>query len=56
MTNWITRAGNSLMVEIPETLAQEAGLGEGQAIEWIADGGNSLAIVKKTVADGLLEI
>jgi antitoxin component of MazEF toxin-antitoxin module len=56
MTTRIVRVGNSLMVEIPEKLAENAGLDEGQAVEWVADERHSLAIVKKTVTDGLLEI
>jgi TPR repeat protein len=44
------------MVEIPEKFAAQAGLDEGQAVEWVADARHSLAIVKKTVTDGLLKI
>lgn len=56
MTTWIVRVGKSLMVEIPEKLAEQAGLDEGQAVEWIAEARHSLTIVKKTVTHGLLEI
>jgi TPR repeat protein len=44
------------MVEIPEKLAEQAMLTAGQAVEWAANGVHSLSFVKKTIADGLLEI
>lgn len=56
MTIHIVRIEGSLMVEIPTGLAREAHLNEGQAVKWIADGSHGLALVEKTVADGLLEI
>lgn len=56
MTSRIVRLGNSLMVEIPKKLAEQAGLDEGQAVEWVAQERHSLTIVKKRVTDGLVEI
>jgi antitoxin component of MazEF toxin-antitoxin module len=56
MTIRIVSIEGSLMVEIPEALAQQARLDEGQAVKWIAAGGHGLVLVKKTTADGLLEI
>lgn len=56
MTTRITRVGERLMVEIPEELAVQAALAADQAVKWIANGVQSITLVKKTAADGLLEI
>ncbi len=56
MTTWIVRVGESLMIEIPAKLAEQVGLEEGQAVEWIANDHHHLEVVKKTVSDGLLEV
>jgi hypothetical protein len=44
------------MVEIPEELAEQTALTADQAVKWIANGVHSIALVKKTAADGILEI
>jgi TPR repeat protein len=44
------------MIEIPDNLAEEAGLEEGQAVKWTVNDRHGLKLVKKTVTDGLSEI
>jgi antitoxin component of MazEF toxin-antitoxin module len=47
MPTRITRVGNTLTVEIPETLARQASLSAGETVEWVPNGAGSLALVKK---------
>jgi len=56
MTIRIIRVGERLMVEVPEELAEQKGLAADQAVKWISNGVHSIALIKKTAADGLLEI
>ena len=51
MATRITRVGNTLTVEIPEDLAQQASLSAGEAVEWVPNGTGSLALVKKATAE-----
>jgi antitoxin component of MazEF toxin-antitoxin module len=46
MTIWIVRVGNSLMIEISDKIAEQAGLEEGQAVKWVVNDRHSLALVK----------
>lgn len=42
----ITRIGNTLTVEIPETLAAQASLAAGDHVEWVASG-TGISLVKQ---------
>jgi antitoxin component of MazEF toxin-antitoxin module len=46
MTSRIVRVGNTLTVEIPEELAAQASLTAGETVEWVANGTDSIALVK----------
>lgn len=46
MTARITRIGNTLTVEIPETLAAQASLAAGDRVEWVASGAG-ISLVKQ---------
>ncbi len=46
MTTRIVRVGNTLTVEIPETLVTEAALPIGEPMEWVSDGKGRVALVK----------
>src|SRR5271157_1088909 len=48
MTTRIVRVGNTLTVEIPEELAEQAELAAGEPVEWIANGSGSIALVKQS--------
>jgi len=48
MTSKIVRVGNTLMVEIPEELAAEASLKEGESVEWAPNGTGGIALVKQS--------
>jgi len=45
MTTRIVRVGNTLTVEIPEELAEQAELAPGEPVEWVPNGTGSLALV-----------
>ena len=46
MLTRINRVGNTLTVEIPEDLAQQASLSAGETVEWVANGAHSISLVK----------
>ena len=46
MTTRIVRVGNTLTVEIPEELVNEASLPVGEPLQWVANGSGSIALVK----------
>jgi antitoxin component of MazEF toxin-antitoxin module len=46
MTTKITRVGNTLTVEVPEALVEQASLPVGEPVEWVANGDGSIALVK----------
>jgi antitoxin component of MazEF toxin-antitoxin module len=48
MTTRIVRVGNTLTVEIPEELAEQAELAPGEPVEWVANGSGSIALVKQS--------
>jgi antitoxin MazE len=48
MATKIVRVGNTLMVEIPEELAAEASLTEGETVEWAPNGGGGITLVKQS--------
>jgi antitoxin component of MazEF toxin-antitoxin module len=45
MTTQIVRVGNTLTVEIPEELVNQASLPVGEPVEWVANGSGSLSLV-----------
>jgi len=45
MTTRIVRIGNTLTVEIPEELVNQASLPVGEPVEWVANGSGSIALV-----------
>jgi antitoxin component of MazEF toxin-antitoxin module len=46
MTTKITRVGNTLTVEVPEELVEQASLPVGEPVEWVANGDGSIALVR----------
>jgi antitoxin component of MazEF toxin-antitoxin module len=48
MTTRIVRVGNTLTVEIPEALVNEASLPVGEPVEWVVNGAGSIALVTKS--------
>jgi antitoxin component of MazEF toxin-antitoxin module len=48
MTTRIVRVGNTLTVEIPEELADEAALPIGEPVEWVRNGSGGIALVKSS--------
>lgn len=46
MKTEIVRVGNTLAVEIPDEIAAQADLKAGDPVEWVARGGESIALVK----------
>lgn len=48
MTTRIVRVGNTLTVEIPEELAEQAELAPGEPVEWVANGSGSIVLVKQS--------
>lgn len=48
MKTEIVRVGNALRVEIPEELAAQVNLAPGDAVEWVADGREGIALVKRS--------
>jgi antitoxin component of MazEF toxin-antitoxin module len=50
MTTRIMRVGNALTVEIPEELVARAALPVGEPVEWVANEGGGIALVKKSDA------
>jgi antitoxin component of MazEF toxin-antitoxin module len=45
MTTRIVRVGNTLTVEIPEELVNEASLPVGEPLQWVPNGNGSIALV-----------
>lgn len=56
MKTRIVRAGNTFTVEIPEEMAIQASLVAGDPVQWVVNGTGSVALVKKTIHEGLEEI
>ena len=48
MTTRIVRIGNTLTVEIPEELVNQASLPVGEPVEWVANGSGSIALVSRS--------
>jgi antitoxin component of MazEF toxin-antitoxin module len=48
MTTRILRVGNTLTVEIPESLVLQAALPVGEPVEWVTNGAGGIALVKST--------
>ena len=48
MTTKIVRVGNTLTVEIPEELVNQAALPVGEPVEWVANGAGSIALVSSS--------
>lgn len=46
MSSRIIRVGNTLAVEIPEEIAAQASLADGEAVEWVADEGGGITLMK----------
>lgn len=47
----VVRMGNTLAVEIPEEIAAQAALKAGDPVEWVARGGESIALVKRSAQE-----
>ncbi len=46
MSSRIIRVGNTLTVEIPEEIAAQVSLADGEAVEWVADQSGGISLVK----------
>jgi antitoxin component of MazEF toxin-antitoxin module len=48
MKTEIVRRGNTLTVEIPEEIAAQAALKPGDPVEWVPNGSDGIALVKRS--------
>ena len=46
MSSRIIRVGNTLAVEIPEEVAAQASLADGEAVEWVAHENGGISLIK----------
>jgi len=56
MTTRIVRVGNSLRVEIPEEIAAQISLSDGDLVEWTVDEAGRPQLAKRTISEGLLQV